>query len=423
MMAPVSSLRCGRAVFSCALLGALTCCVVGIGPGEPVRAEDAAVTLPAKPLDEPWDGLSALKELAKSEQVALVAADVQTMAALTPADALLLVGPRMQMPVPEVAAFLREGGRVALLDDLGSGARMLATYQVQRERPPADVPALRGNRDWLLAYPAIEHPLTEGVPVLLTNRAVALGHPDLRPVFTFGAEGPALVLSGAVGPGRLVIIGDSSLFINQLLGLPSHRRFAQNLLGYLARPGGRIYLVGPSTVLQGQYGGGSGDRRHDWNDALRRLARPELGVQGLTWLALLVAALACGLALVLVPRRSPYARHALVDRPARPTTGGLAQRRRDFRWEALELRHELLAALRRPLGVRGDEPADELAARGRAQGLSDDEAVELSWLLGELGRIGASQASPFRRRVLGNDLLTMIRLGERLLAKIGHEPR
>jgi len=388
----------------------------------------ATADTPAAAPVAPWDGLEELRVVAAQDGIELVVAESQSLSALQATDALLLVGPRMQMPVPEVAAFLREGGRVALLDDIGSGARMLATYQVQRERPPTGAPTLRGNRDLLLAFPAIEHPLTEGVPVLLTNRAVALAHPDLKPVFTFGAGGPALVLSGAVGPGRLVIVGDASVLINQLMALPSHRRFAHNLLAYMARPGGRVFLVGPQTVLRGQFGTADGDRRHDWNDALRRISHPQLPGLALGWVGFAVALLSALLALVLLPRKSPYARHALVDAlstPSRSATRPSSLGPAPMVREAQELRDEVFAELRTRLSLplRGNESSDEVLQQVRRLGLPPEDTLAWTDLLQNLSKLGTGAASPFRRRMLGNDLANTMQLAESLLAKIGRDSR
>ena len=49
-----------------------------------------------------------------------------------------------------------------------------------RPVPAGSAPALRGDPSLLIAYPASEHPLVEGVSLLLTNRASALKHPDLQ---------------------------------------------------------------------------------------------------------------------------------------------------------------------------------------------------------------------------------------------------
>ncbi|HEX6243871.1 MAG TPA: DUF4350 domain-containing protein, partial [Polyangiales bacterium] len=200
---------------------ALTLFALAATPLAGVRGQAAdSGTTPAPAAAPAWDGLERLTELAAENEIALTRVRTLALSKVTARDALLIIGPRKHLPVSSLSAFLREGGRVALLDDFGSGGRFLAAYQVEREEAPRAGPSLRKDARLLLAYPRAEHPLAEGVPVLLTNEASALRHPDLKPVFVFGHSRHALALAGAVGAGRLVAIGDASLLINQLLVLP-----------------------------------------------------------------------------------------------------------------------------------------------------------------------------------------------------------
>ena len=254
-----------------------------------------------------WDGFGALFALASELGVALETPATINLSELKAEDALLVVGPRHALPTASLTAFLRAGGRLALLDDSGTGDRLLSAYQVKRVHPPRDgAPALRGDPNLLIAYPSSAHPLVAGVPLLLTNQAAALQHPALKPVFTFGRSHHAFMLAGAIGMGRLVATGDASTVINQLMTVPAHRRFARNLLEYLSKPNGRILFAGPETRIYGDFGGQHAAQRSRVDNWLRRVAHPDLPPMLVTMLSLLSCCIAGALVLGAFPRRSPY---------------------------------------------------------------------------------------------------------------------
>lgn len=376
-----------------------------------------------------WDGLSELAEVAAESSIELKLPAKLDLSKLSPTDALLIVGPRQALPVTPITTFLREGGRVALLDDSGTGERLLSAYQVSRRATETrDVPALRGDPNLLIAYPAAEHPLVEGVPLLLTNRAVELFHPDLKPVLTFGRGARALVLAGAIGAGRLVAVGDASVVINQMLQIPGQRRFAKNLLEYLARPGGRIWLVGPDTEIRGSYGAGksSFSRLDDW---LKRASHPDLPPSALIVLALAALTVSCVLGASLLPRRSPYVRPDLFPKSVvyagysgRVAVGVAEQTGVNLVWSLLDYRRELEAELAHRLSLRGPFDPRQAVENAKKLGLSAAESAELSALLKSLADLGQTMDSDGTpARIGAGDLGNVVRQGERLLARLGNE--
>src|SRR5262245_53145233 len=91
----------------------------------------AAVVIATRPLGAQgpapaWDGFERLLAAAEGAEVELVHVNKLSLADVSARDALLIVGPHKQLPVTALSAFLREGGRIALLDDFGSGGRFLA---------------------------------------------------------------------------------------------------------------------------------------------------------------------------------------------------------------------------------------------------------------------------------------------------------
>jgi hypothetical protein len=402
------------------LLLALSLWVIGVSA--------FAARASAQTSESAWDGLDRLIELAASAEVSLHAPNSLDLGQLAPSDALLIVSPHRGLPVGALTAFLREGGRVALLDEGGGGDRLLSAYQVTRSPLTADVeaPALRGDAFMRIAYPASEHPLVTGVSLLLTNHASELHHPELRPVFTFGRSGRALLLAGAVGAGRLVAAGDGSLLINQHMAAPSHRRFAVNLLAYLTRPSGKLWLVGPETSFRGSYGGVPLplSRLDGW---LKRLARPDFP-PAVLWLLSLAL---CGIAVVVaggaLPRRSPYVRPELFPEPDiyAGFAGRIAAVERaglNLVWPLLDYRRELEGELGRLLGLDGAFERGRAVRLARTRGLSASDARELDTLLEDLDTLASeASADDGKRRIQPEELRNMVRKGEELLRKLGSD--
>jgi hypothetical protein len=384
-----------------------------------VVARPVAVAQPA------WDGLEALTSLAKEQETPLLTPAVLDLGQLTPGDALLIVSPESALPTNALTTFLRDGGRVALLDDFGSGERLLSAYQVQRLTPsPIDVPALRDDPSLLVAYPASEHPLVEGVELLLTNRASALRHRDLKPVFTFGHGDAALVLAGAVGAGRLVAVGDGSVLINQLLALPAHQRFAKNLLAYLERPGGRTFLIDRDTAFEGNYGGSNSYGLSFVDSFLKRITHPDLPPGVLSLLGFGLCAIAAVMVAGSLPRRSPYVRNELAPRVHAGFAGRVALRERDapnLVWTLLDYQRELVAELARRLGLDALPSTASVLAALRQRGWQEPQLGELDTLLARLEQVAsATRSEPKPPRIRVSELRNVVRQGEELLTRLGN---
>jgi hypothetical protein len=389
-MPPVGRSLCVQIVL------ALTLVALVAGPVAGALGQAGDSGLAPMPAAAPaWDGLERLIALAAENEITLTRVHTLALSKVTARDSLLIIGPRKHLPVSSLSAFLREGGRVALLDDFGSGGRFLAAYQVERDEAPRSGPSLRKDARLLLAYPRAEHPLAEGVPVLLTNEASALRHPDLKPVFVFGHSQHALALAGAVGAGRLVAIGDASLLINQLLALPAHQRLARNLLEYLGRASGRVWLLGPDAELVGSFGeqdkhGGA------WLDGLlKRASHPDLPPSVLGLIAFSLAAIGAVIAVSALPRKSPYLRATLFpdDSVYAGFSGRVALSRQagsSLMWPLLDLKHELEAELRHTLSLSpGSFDAEQALRAAEARGLTGADCAELAGLLRRLSELGS----------------------------------
>ena len=280
--------------------------------------------------DSTWEGGSELLKLARDRlgqrRIHLVAAlDLEQ---LKPRDGLLMIHPTVTIPTDALNEFMLAGGRLAVLDDFGSSAPFLERFGIRRINPPLRPDhSLRGNPNLAWAVPAgatggdAPHGLVVGLQRLLTNHPTTFVNPGLTSVLeihsTDGGVYP-LAISGVIGQrGRLLVVGDPSAVINQMLRYPENRLFAEHLIDYLVEDdtwgtrNGDVYLV----VNEFSVHGNSGDalsarmlssRLQDAGRALVHLRIPEFGV----WIF--------GIAVSLILGREAWQRMARRTEPYRP---------------------------------------------------------------------------------------------------------
>lgn len=302
------------------------------------------------------------------------------------ADTLFILSPDTDLPVADLRAHMHAGGRIVLADDFGRGESLLESFHIERARPArADSLRLRGNDELLVAEARSGHPLTEGVSALVTNHPQVIRHSDLDPIFSFGGR-DAVVLAGAVGEGRLIAIADPSVLINNMLELRSNRRFAANLLSYLASEReGRVFVVPPSGVLEGHLGQTSRHWVEDLRTMLEQLARVEIPANALRIAAAAFAGIFLVLAAGMLPRSSPYIASAMFGRAA--TAGGFVGRIEWFSERPANLldptmvyKLEFEVELSRMLGAPGLFNIDAITTRMKAKGMHKDD-IEIAHAL------------------------------------------
>lgn len=353
----------------------------------------------SKPFDlngHDWEGCADFVQLA-AEELGTRAYPTSTveLSTLQPEDALILIHPERALDIPSLAAFLRAGGRVVLLDDFGRGDALLTRFDIQRgPLPSRPAEMLRHNPALPIAEPASVHPLTTGVGRVVLNHATAVTNPELSPILVVHGQGEPdaiVAVSGVVSKGRLFAVGDASIVINAMLRYPGNKALAKNLLAYAAnadapdRKGGRVYLLSGAFDLRGSYGGDARTPRAEIGRALRE-AYDSIRQNGLPPFASYFLSVCLGLGIVLWTGSRAGKVHATVSpRYARPiplaAQGGIAGHaaviggdRTSRALALLEYKNALEEELAILLGLERVPAADVLVAHAIGAHLLDADA-------------------------------------------------
>lgn len=353
------------------------------------------------PTGTEWNGLSELSVIAEEEGLSLEVVDRLDVGTLDRTAAVLVIAPTNEPSIDGLSALLRSGARIAIADDFGASDALLTAFHIDRHPPPPHrATALRGNEALLIARPRGPHALSARVDALVTNHPQAIHHEELEPIFAFG-ESDALVLAGAVGTGRLVVVSDPSVLINNMLELGGNRRFAANLLRYLANGTAAegsdaprtILLVPPSAPIVGRFGEPGADRPlHELRAVLERLRDVDVPPVGLKALGLCLVLIFALIASSSLPRRTPYAAKNMFS-PA-VTYGGMAGRidwygqgNIDLLDPLLSYRFELEIELHRRLGLLRPAAGTAIEEAMRRKGIAARDVAAATALLSELSEV------------------------------------
>jgi hypothetical protein len=282
---------------------------------------------------------------------------------------------------------------------------------------------LRGNVNVLIAKAGPPHPLNAGVGALVTNHPQTLRHGELEAIFSLGGQSDAVVLSGAVGKGRLVAIGDPSALINNMLEFRGNRTFARNLVRYLSQ-NGRLWIAAPETELTGHYGNvTNSDPLLGLRAGLRRLAQVQLPESAVQLTTLVIAVLLLLGAATALPRRSSYAR--AVSMPVVENSGGFAGRVRFFMRRDSNLltpllvyKDELERRLLTGLALKGEATLRELMEVMRNAGFGPELVDQAGALLNQLRELALAQDQSPAPRIEATRFHAMVAQGDRILAAV-----
>jgi hypothetical protein len=370
-----------------------------------------------------WNGLSELLETAAQDgdTTRLSRVDVSH---LSTNDGLLIIHPVQPLPTAELAKFMRSGGRVAVADDFGAGARFLATFGMTlRDVEGEPARALRGNPAWPIATPVVAHALTDGVSALVTNHPRVLYHPTLTPVFELSGDLGAVVLSGAVGGGRLVAIADASVLINNMLEFEGNRQFARDLVRFIRGRGPTARLLIADSKTRWEIGTRSFEKPlAQLASALERLSHLQLPPLAIVVLSGALAGLLLSIAATSLPRRSAYGRRAYLQ--ASETLAGMAGRvsvyaagERSLMSPLLTLKSELEQQAAEVLRPSAQLQRAELLQGLVAAGLRAELARELGQFLQQVDRLQDS-STIHSKPVSVRHFSELVALGRRILAEL-----
>jgi len=219
--------------------------------------------LPFDPAGHDWEGYADFVALARAQLGdAFVVTSSLSFDDVRAEDALILVHPERPLDVDSLSAFLSAGGRVVLLDDFGTGDRLLRRYGIQRvSTPTRPDEMLRNNPELAIAEPVGNHGLTLGVTRVVTNHASGVLDPSLTPLLEIAGQSDdrvVVAMLGVVARGAFVVVGDPSAFMNSMLRYPGNKRFDENLVAWSARGqggqhSGKVYLACGSFAEEGSF--------------------------------------------------------------------------------------------------------------------------------------------------------------------------
>ncbi len=389
------------------------------------RAEGLSAREPA------WNGLTELRRLAEETGAAVLAPERIDVADLNAEDALLVVHPVEPMPSAELSAFLRSGGRLAIADDFGTGRALLRAFGIELLSPArtSETQLLRGQPHLMLAARQNAHPLSRNAQVIVTNHPQVLSHRQLDPIYALRPDRDAIVLSGAVGKGRLVAISDASILINNMLQFDANRAFARDLVTYLAGAGrGRIFVIGSDT--EWKFGLSRFGAEHPLDSVkavLAHVARLRLPATAVTALSAVLALLLLISVVTALPRRSVYARRKYLEVPQCPA--GFAGQvnyykaeSRNFLPPLLAFKFELESRIIADLGLRAQLSLTDVLHALRARGVSERSLNDTRELLVALDetQLRTHAASP---QISPRKFSALVATGQRILAELDASSR
>ena len=400
---------------------------------------------PFDPAGRDWEGYADFVKLLRDEVGGsrVVVTNQIDWNAVHANDALLLVYPDHSVDSSSVGAFVRAGGRLALLDDFGAGDDLLGSFGIQRVPLPArPALALRDNPDLPIADPGPNPtPLTQGVDRVVTNHASGLRQPLLNTVLRVraadGSEVP-LALSASSGDGRLVAVGDPSIVINSMLRYAGNREFAKNLAHYLTdgRDAGPVHVVVRSFTETGAYRGAGGPG-HEWFTALRQ-AGASVGQDGLPgWVLYWLTFIVTSLVLAWIIPRTARTYRSLPPRFTRPTPtlaqGGAAGHAaalgaaQAYRGHAMiEWRRAFVEDLTGYFGLPGDASSAEVVRRIARLGAVDAEAIRaierLLLRMAEIDTMIAARQTHALEPIRDDEVLAAGRLVRQVLGLVHGKP-
>jgi hypothetical protein len=371
---------------------------------------------------ERWNALTRFLEIADEESVPAHVTTSLDSRALDPSEAVILLHVQPSRSLARLSSFVERGGALVIADESEAVAPLLARLAFERFDDAGPNAASVPEREGLfVAAPILDHPLVEGVDWIVANLPRPFKHESLAPVVALD-EDRHLVAIGRLGQGDLVALGDSSLFIDQMLELRGNERFARNLLRML-RDRSRVHVViGPGRVFGAPAGSADRSGVGELRDALSRVATIPTSPAVLYFASVIaLGALVMFLASKLTRSEAFQGPRTLV---LRGEEGGVAGRvsfhrthSSNLRSPSLVYRRTLYEALSIMLDAEVKTPG-QAASRLRARGIDEALAQGAERLLVELDAIHAARPGARELKLTARSYRRLVGRGERLLAAV-----
>ena len=289
------------------------------------------------PTSGDWTGLTRLINAAGTVGVTLTPSETLDFRDLDPTKPLVIIYPQQRLDVPNLIRYVADGGRILLADDFGESEELLDRLEVRRiVSDPGNLPHdtfAESN----VALPIItargRHDLLDGVDRVVANHPSVITNTG-GPVLRYDGGG-GFVYDMNLGDGKVIVVADASIFINQMLGEADNEMFAANALRYICRgePVCEVQLLTKRFEQVGTYSDsildfGDGRSIDALNDLLREILDALPGGQFLYWMTLLLGfGLAVYLGTVLPVRRTrPYSAYVS------DFLGGVPSPQSEFDW-------------------------------------------------------------------------------------------
>ena len=260
------------------------------------------------PLNKRWNGCSEIASATKNTTLLL------SYGKELPKNwTLAIIGPSLPFSASDgriIRKYLEENGTVLLADDFGSGNSLLEELNVSVRfagKPLADIYAYSRNPNFPLVSGFFPSPLSDSVSVVILDHPsfLQIGDPSQATVlassspFSFidvqGSGKPAqnesvdsypVMAYTHVGSGSLVLVADSGMFINEMIGLYDNMRLFENVV----RAGGGYLILDVAHLANAPL---TNTRLTVKNtvDGLIRFAQASIYVQALLVLLVLIVSL------------------------------------------------------------------------------------------------------------------------------------
>ena len=270
------------------------------GPGAAV-----AEMIDYDPNSSDWTGLARFVDAGRTVGVTITPSEKLDFRSLDPDRPVVIVYPRTELDPIQLARWVSDGGRLLLADDFGMSESLLERLAIQRVvSDPGNLPHDTYAND-NEALPVIRargrHALLEGVDTIIANHPTVISNVG-GPVLRYDGGG-GIVYDMNLGRGKVIVVADASIFINQMMATADNELFAANALRYICRDETPcdVQLLSGDFQQTGKYSDsvfdvGDGASVDSFNDLISEILDSLPAGQFLYWMTILLAS---GLALYL----------------------------------------------------------------------------------------------------------------------------